>query len=146
MDYMPLNIETLNIILTVIIFCLNGMTIFRYYQSYRYTQFPLQIAIVYSSGWIMVSQIIMVRGVMWSLSWWIYRFLLLFSMIVMIVGLVKQYAVKGTLTESIRSLFTNDPFERITNWIAPSVKALVTATEKKIHIQQGIPLELRCMP
>ena len=68
---------------------------------------------------------------MWSFSWWIYHFLLLASMIVMIIGLVKQYAVKGTLTESIRSLFTNDPFERITNSIAPSVKALVTATEKK---------------
>jgi hypothetical protein len=51
----------------------------------------------------------------------------------MIIGLVRQFAVKGTLTESLRSLFTDNPFERITNSIAPSVKALVTATEKKIH-------------
>jgi putative nucleotidyltransferase with HDIG domain len=130
-DIIPLNAEPLNIIITTVILLLNGITIYNYYQSYRYTQFPLQLAIVYSAGWIGVSQLIMVRGVIWYFSWWIYHFLLLASMIVMIIGLVRQYAVKGTLTESIRSLFTDDPFERITNSIAPSVKALVTATEKK---------------
>ena len=130
-DIVPLNAEPLNLILTIVILLLNGITIYNYYQSYRYTLFPLQIAIVYSAGWIMVSQLIMVRGVMWNFSWWIYHFLLFASMIVMIIGLVRQYAVKGTLTESIRSLFTDDPFERITNSISPSVKALVTETEKK---------------
>jgi putative nucleotidyltransferase with HDIG domain len=129
--FIPLNAKPLNIILTLVTLLLNSVTIYRYYQSYRFTQFPLQIAIVYSSGWLLVSQLIMVRGVLWSFSWWIYHFLLLAAMIGMIIGLVKQYAVKGTLTESIRSLFTNDPFERITNSIGPSVKALVTATEKK---------------
>jgi putative nucleotidyltransferase with HDIG domain len=130
-DIIPLNAEPLNLLLTIVILLLNGITIYNYYQSYRYTLFPLQIAIVYSAGWIMVSQLIMVRGVMWNFSWWIYHFLLFASMIVMIIGLIKQYAVKGTLTESIRSLFTDDPFERITNSISPSVKDLVTATEKK---------------
>lgn len=137
MDHMTLNSKPTNIILTLIIGCLNGITTYRYYQSYRYTKFPLQLAIVYSSGWIIVSQIIMVRGIMWSLSWWIYHFLLLFSMVVMVIGLFKQYAVKGTLSKSIYSLFTNDPFERITNSISPSVKALVTATEKKDSYTAG---------
>jgi putative nucleotidyltransferase with HDIG domain len=129
--FVPLNAKPLNIILTTVTLLLNSVTIYRYYHSYRFTQFPLQIAIVYSSGWLLISQLIMVRGVLWSFSWWIYHFLLLAAMIGMIIGLVKQYAVKGTLTESIRSLFTNDPFEQITNSIGPSVKALVTATEKK---------------
>jgi putative nucleotidyltransferase with HDIG domain len=130
-DIIPLNVKPLNVILTIVILFLNFTSIYRYYQSYKYTQFPLQISIVYSSGWIMVSQVIMVQGKIWNFSWWIYHFLLLASMIVMLIGLIKQYAVKGTLSESIRSLFTNDPLERITNSIAPSVKALVTATEKK---------------
>ncbi len=129
--FLQLNAKPLNIIMTSVTMLLNGVTMFRYYQSYRFTRFPLQLAIVYSSGWLLVSQLIMVRGVLWSVSWWIYHFLLLAAMIVIIIGLVKQYAVKGTLAESIRSLFTNDPFERITNSIGPSVKALVAATEKK---------------
>jgi putative nucleotidyltransferase with HDIG domain len=136
-DIIPLNVKPLNIILTLLILFLNGISIYRYYQSYRYTRFPLQMSIVYSSGWIIVSQIIMLRGVIWSFSWWIYHFLLLASMIAMLIGLVKQYVVKGTLSESIRSLFTNDPLERITNSIAPSVKALVTATEKKDSYTAG---------
>lgn len=130
-DIVPFDSVPMKFILTVVILALNGMTIYRYYQSYRFSQFPLQISIVYSAGWILVSQLIMVRGTIWNFSWWIYHFLLLFSMIVMIIGLVKQYAVKETLTESIRSLFTNDPFERAINGISPSVKELVSATEKK---------------
>ncbi len=56
--------------------------------------------------------------------------------------MVKQYAVKGTLTESIRSLFTNDPFERITNSIAPSVKNMVNAVEKKDTYTAGHTLRV----
>jgi putative nucleotidyltransferase with HDIG domain len=130
-DFVPFDSVQMKFFLTVVILVLNGLTIYRYYQSYRFSQFPLQISIVYSAGLVMVSQLIMVRGTIWNFSWWIYHFLLLFSMIVMIIGLVKQYAVKGTLTESIRSLFTNDPFERAITGISPSVKELVSATEKK---------------
>ncbi len=130
-EIIPLNSEPLSIITTIAILLFNSMTIYRYFQSYRFSRFPLQISIVYSSGWIMVSQLIMVQGVLWSLSWWIYHLLLLFSMIIMLIGLIKQYAVKGSMEGSIRSLFTNDPFERMTNSVSPSVKALVTATEKK---------------
>ncbi|MEH7107851.1 HD-GYP domain-containing protein [Bacillus sp. JJ1764] len=141
-NLIPLNVKPLNILITAVVFLLNGFTIYRYYYSYRYSRFPLQIAIVYSSGWITVSQIIMVRGVLWASSWWIYHFLLLASMIVMIIGLYKQYSVKGTLVNSVRSLFTNDPFERVTHSIIPSVKALVTATEKKDTYTAGHTLRV----
>jgi putative nucleotidyltransferase with HDIG domain len=130
-NFIPENAKVLEITVTSVTILLNCVTIYRYFHSYRYTRFPLQISIVYSSGWIMVSQLIMIRGTEWYFSWWIYHFLLLASMIVMLIGMVQQYAVKGTLTESIRSLFTSDPFERATNSLAPSVKALVTATEQK---------------
>ncbi|WP_059172336.1 HD-GYP domain-containing protein [Bacillus sp. FJAT-27445] len=136
-DIVPLNMNPLKIIITILILVLNGVTIHRYFQSYRFTRFPLQLAIVFSSGWIMVSQIIMVRGLLWSLSWWIYHFLLLGSMVVMIIGLYKQYAVKGTVSESLRSLFITDPFERITNSIPSSIRALVTATEEKDSYTAG---------
>ncbi|WP_156114798.1 hypothetical protein [Paenibacillus sp. FSL R5-0345] len=35
------------------------------------------------------------------------------------------------MKKALRALFTNDPFERITNNTAPSVKALIIAIEKK---------------
>ncbi|MDP4170978.1 MAG: HD-GYP domain-containing protein, partial [Bacillota bacterium] len=82
-------------------------------------------------GWLIVSQLIMILGDMWRLSWWIYHILLLASMVVMLTGLIKQYSAKGTLSGSLRALFTNDPFERVTGSSSPSVKALIVATEKK---------------
>jgi putative nucleotidyltransferase with HDIG domain len=136
-DMIPLNVQPLNGVFTIITIALNLITMFRYYQSYRFSQFPLQISIVYSAGWIIVSQLIMVLGDQWRLSWWIYHFLLLASMIVMLVGLFKQYAVKGSLAGALRALFTNDPFERISGSVSPSVKALIIATEKKDNYTAG---------
>ncbi|MEK3726067.1 HD-GYP domain-containing protein [Paenibacillus sp. FSL H8-0034] len=110
---------------------LNGMTMYRYHQSYRYSRFPLQAAIVYSCCWMINAQLIMVLGETWLLSWWLYHFLLLASMLVMLYGLFKQYAANQSMTLVIRSLFTNDPVERITSCLSPSVKELVLATEIK---------------
>jgi putative nucleotidyltransferase with HDIG domain len=130
-DIIPLTVKPLNYILMISTILLNIITMYRYYQSYRYTRFPLQISIVYSAGWLIVSQLIMTLGETWRMSWWMYHFLLLASMIVVLFGLFKQYAVKGTLGASLRALFTNDPFERISGSLSRSVKDLVIATEKK---------------
>ncbi|UFT99278.1 HD-GYP domain-containing protein [Radiobacillus kanasensis] len=127
----PITARPLNGLLTVFIIALNLVTIWRYYQTYRFSRFPLQIAIVYSAGWFIGAQLIIVMGELWKLSWWIYHFLLLGSVIAMLVGLVKQYGVKGNLIGSIKALYTNDPFERVTNNMSPSVKKLVLATEQK---------------
>jgi putative nucleotidyltransferase with HDIG domain len=130
-DFIPITVRPINGLIMLTTILLNVITMIRYYQSYRYTRFPLQYAIVYSLGWLIVSQIIIVTGELWRMSWWTYHFLLLASMIVMILGLLKQYAVKGTLVKGIKALFTNDPFERITASISPTVKELVIATEQK---------------
>ncbi|HYK73449.1 MAG TPA: HD-GYP domain-containing protein [Pseudoneobacillus sp.] len=130
-DMIPLTVEPLNWILLLVTILLNVVTMFRYYQSYRYSRFPLQISIIYSSGWLLVSQLIMFLGEKWKLSWWTYHFILLASMIVMLVGLIRQYTVKRSLVGSLRALFTSDPFERITSSISPSVRDLVILTEKK---------------
>jgi HD-GYP domain-containing protein (c-di-GMP phosphodiesterase class II) len=131
MDFILVDVHPLNWVTAFIAIFLNIMTMYHYYYSYRYTQFPLQISIVYSSGWLIVSQLIMVTGETWRLSWWIYHILLLLSMIVMLAGLIKQYSSSNSLSGALHALFTADPVERITNCISPSVRALVLATESK---------------
>jgi putative nucleotidyltransferase with HDIG domain len=130
-DFLPLTVKPLNYILMFLTILLNLLTMYRYYQSYRFTRFSLQISIVYSIGWLIVSQMIMIMGDIWKLSWWLYHFLLLGSMIVMLFGLKKQYVEKGTLSLALRALFTNDLLERITSSVSPSVRELVMETEKK---------------
>lgn len=130
-DFIPLNVNPFNWTFAGIVIMLNGITMYRYYTAYLHFRFPLQLAIVYSSGWLIVSQIIMITGDLWRLSWWIYHFLLVASMFVMLVGLYKQYAAKQSLSGAMRALFTSDPIERITNCLSPSIRALMLATEKK---------------
>jgi putative nucleotidyltransferase with HDIG domain len=127
----PWSRQPIKAIVTVISIGLNIVTIYRYYQSYRYSRFPLQLCILYSASLLIAAQIIMVSGTTWMLSWWMYHWLLLISVVMMIIGLVWQYASKKSIVGAIKALFTTDPIERITNSISPSVKALILATETK---------------
>ena len=104
---------------------------YRYWHSYRSARFPLQQAIVYSLGWLIVAQYIMVTGTAWKLSWWLYHVLLLGSMIIMLGGLVKQYFSQGSFTSSIKVLFQADPRAWLEACITPSVRALIMATEAR---------------
>lgn len=104
-EFIRLDVQPFNWTLGSVTIILNLITIYRYYRSYLYSRFPLQIAIVYSSGWLIVSQMIMLAGEVWRLSWWLYHFLLLASMIGMLVGLVKQYAANQSLTGAIRVFY-----------------------------------------
>lgn len=105
------------------------LTIYRYWQSYRAAHFPLQGAIVYSLGWLLASQYIMVTGTIWQLSWWLYHMLLLGSMMMMIGGLIRQYFSQGSFSSSLKVLFQSDPRVWLEACITPSVRALIMATE-----------------
>ncbi len=106
-------------------------TMYRYWHSYRSARFPLQQAIVYSLGWLIVAQYIMVTGTAWKLSWWLYHVLLLGSTVIMLGGLVKQYFSQGSFTSSIKVLFQSDPRAWLEACITPSVRALIMATEAR---------------
>jgi putative nucleotidyltransferase with HDIG domain len=102
---------------------------YRYWESHRYSHFPFQLAVTYIGGWIAVTQIIITTGVTFFLSWWIYHFLLLASVIVAVAGLVTQYRRGDSIVRSIVGLFSNDPGERLAAGISPSVRQLILETE-----------------
>jgi HD-GYP domain-containing protein (c-di-GMP phosphodiesterase class II) len=118
-------------IITVIVVLMNLTTIYSYFRSYRYSKFPLQLAIVYSAGWFLVTQVILAMGELWKLSWWLYHLLLLAAVAVMIGGMLRQYAAHASVTKAFHALFTTDPVERMTNSLSPSVKALIHETESR---------------
>ncbi|MFZ5817864.1 MAG: HD-GYP domain-containing protein [Bacillota bacterium] len=101
-----------------------------YWTAYRYSRLPLQAAILHSSAWLAAAQVIITTGVLWHLSWWLYHFLLLGSMLMMIVGLLAQYASGASLVAAVRGLFATDPVERIEAGVAPSIRRLVIETER----------------
>ncbi|MBM7573367.1 HD-GYP domain-containing protein [Aquibacillus albus] len=136
-NVIPVNQNPLNWLITAMIITLSLHAIIRYMYSYRFSRLPLQLTIVYSTCWLMVSQVIMILGEMWRISWWLYHFLLLFSVIMMLIGLVRQYASKSSVTMAVKSLFHSNPVERIEACISPSIKALVVATEASDEYTAG---------
>jgi len=114
-----------------IIVILNGYTMYSYFQSYRYSKFPMQIAIVYSAGWFIVAEIIIVTGEQWRLSWWSYHLLLLAAMVAMVVGFVRQYGTSRSFVKTIQAMYVTDPGERITNFLPNSVRSLIIQVESR---------------
>ncbi|MEX1028822.1 MAG: HD-GYP domain-containing protein [Paenibacillaceae bacterium] len=136
-DFIPIYENPLKGSAATITLLLNVMAIYRYYQSYRFSRYPLQIHIIYSSGWFIVAQIIMMLGAYYMLSWWIYHFLLLISTINMIVGLIRQNKGGNSIVLAMKALFTTDPIEKVTSCLSPSVKSLINLTETKDSYTSG---------
>jgi len=116
---------------------LNGWAIYRYLQAYISSRFPLQLAIVYSSGWMIIAQLIIVSGEAWNISWWLYHFLLLASVIVMVGGIVNQYVSSKSITASIKLMFRANPRDWINTYMSSSVRELVMTTEARDSYTAG---------
>ncbi|MEK3883454.1 HD-GYP domain-containing protein [Paenibacillus sp. PL2-23] len=118
-------------ITTGLILGMTAWSVYRNLQTFLVSRFPLQLAIVYSSGWMLVAQVILVTGQIWMLSWWLYHFLLLASVIVIAAGIVREYLSSGTLLGSVKRLFRANAQDWIHTCMSPSVQQLVLATEAK---------------
>ncbi|MQC26290.1 MAG: HD-GYP domain-containing protein [Chloroflexi bacterium] len=130
-EWVPVTQAPLRGFVTVITIFFAGVSAYRYWQSYRYSRFPFQLAMTYVGGWIAVSQIIIATGQTFYLSWWIYHFLLLFAVLAVILGLIVQYSSGQSLRLSVQGLFSSDPRDRLEAGLSPSIRALIAATEAR---------------
>jgi len=118
------------IILTVII-ALNSWTIRHYVNNYSISRFPLQLAMAYSTGWLMVAGIIILTGQSWDLSWWTFHGLLFAAVMIMMIGMLLEYWSRGSLLSTFKQLFYIHSFDWMRMYIRPSVKQLVMKTEAR---------------
>jgi HD-GYP domain-containing protein (c-di-GMP phosphodiesterase class II) len=116
---------------SVVVIGLTVWTIRRYWQAYLAWGSPLHFMLVQSCGLLIVSQFIMVTGTTWKLSWWEYHVTLLISVIFMIIGVMRQYAVQDAAGSSLLRLFRANPREWIETCLSPNVRALIMTTEKR---------------
>ncbi|WP_245600168.1 HD-GYP domain-containing protein [Paenibacillus harenae] len=136
-QYFHLKDKTMMWIVTVFIVVVNGWTMLRYLNTYLSSRFPLQMAVVYSSGWMIVAQLIIVTGKAWNASWWLYHFLLLASVIVMVAGIVNQYVSSKSITSSVKLMFRANPRDWINTYMSTSVRELVMTTEARDSYTAG---------
>jgi len=135
--FVPINSSPLKWIATALVLVLAGLAARHYWVAYRYARFPLQFAILCSIGWLAGAQIVVVTTEVWRASWWIYHFLLLGAMVAMLLGLLRQYTMGSSIGLAVKGLMGLDPVERIEAGIAPSIRALVIATETRDRYTAG---------
>ncbi|WP_141680390.1 MULTISPECIES: HD-GYP domain-containing protein [Bacillales] len=124
-------------LISIFVIGLNSWTIYRYLKTYLSSRFPLQMAIVYSSGWMIIAQIIIVSGHTWDMSWWLYHFLLLAAVIVMVIGIVNQYVSSKSISASVKLMFRANPRDWINTYMSTSVRELVMTTEARDSYTAG---------
>lgn len=125
------------LITTFFIVGMNLSTMYRYLQTYLSSRFPLQLAVVYSSGWMILAQLIIVTGKSWMISWWLYHYLLLASVIIMAAGIIKQYVSSGSISSSVKLLFRANPRDWINRHMSTSVRELIMTTEARDSYTAG---------
>ena len=108
----------------------------RFLEGYRLSRSALHLVMLYLVGLIAVSQVIMVMGEVFQLSWWIYHGLLLIAVVAMLVTVATQVQA-GTLYSGLGSLLTDDAERRLAYGLRPEVRALVVATEAKDRYTAG---------
>jgi HD-GYP domain-containing protein (c-di-GMP phosphodiesterase class II) len=135
--FVPMEVAPLKWIAVGITLALSLAAGRHYWMAYRYSQLPLQAAVVCSIGLLGAAQIIEAVGEVWRLSWWTYHFLFLLAMVLMLWGLRRQYATGTSLSTAVKTLFGLNPGERIEAGISPSMRALVIATEARDRYTAG---------
>ncbi|MFC3834037.1 MULTISPECIES: HD-GYP domain-containing protein [Deinococcus] len=102
----------------------------RYWRSWRYTRFPLQLSVVYAGGWLALAQLVIVLNLAWTLSWWVYHVLLVGVSAALLTGLIAQYRDRDVpVGAAVRGLWNNDPDEVLAAGISAPVRALIAQVE-----------------
>lgn len=117
------------ITLSIILF--NTWTVYRHLITYMASRFSFQLAIVYSTGWINTAQIFLITTSPNNVGWWGYHILLFMAVLVMTIGIFREYLHTGSITDSLKQLFRAEPNNWISTYLTPSVKELIIATEAK---------------
>ncbi|MGY2894302.1 HD-GYP domain-containing protein [Deinococcus sp. UYEF24] len=118
-------------VLAIITLALALSAAWRYWQSWRYSRFPLQLAIVYAACWLAGAQVIISLGPAWTVSWWLYHVLLVGVTSAILVGLVmQQRQPRMPLGTVLHGLWNNHPDDLLAAGISVSVQRLVLETER----------------
>lgn len=116
---------------TLVILLLNTWTVYRHLITYMASRFSIQLAIVYSTGWLNTAQVVLATISPNGIGWWAYHILLFLSMIVMMIVIVNEYSHNESLTDSLKQLYRADPDRWIQTYMTSSVSELVKKTETK---------------
>ncbi|MEX2542772.1 MAG: HD-GYP domain-containing protein [Trueperaceae bacterium] len=108
----------------------------RFLEGYRLSGSALHLVMLYVVGWLAVTQLIMILGDVFQLSWWLYHAVLLLAVMMMLVTVARQMHA-GKLSSALGALLSDDAERRLAYGLRPEVRALIVATEAKDRYTAG---------
>lgn len=118
-------------LITIGILLFNTWTVYRHLITYMASRFSIQLAIMYSTGWMNTAQIVLITTSPSNLGWWVYHILLFLSVIAVTLMIIGELKHAESLSVSVKRLYRADPDSWIQTYLTASVKDLVLKTESK---------------
>ncbi len=128
--FVPVQLAPLKFAVASVVLALLALAGWRFLQSYRLSRSPIHLTMLHVVGWVMVSQVIIVSGELFRLSWWLYHLILLAAIVTMLITFARQMRT-GQLGSSLATLVDDDVARRVSYGFRPEVRALVVATEAR---------------
>ena len=128
--FVPVQLAPLKFGVASVVIVMLAVAGWRFLQSYRLSRSPIHLMMLHVVGWVMVSQVIIVLGELFRLSWWLYHLILFAAVATMLVTFVRQMRT-GQLGSSLAALVDDDVGRRVSYGFRPEVRALVVATEAR---------------
>jgi HD-GYP domain-containing protein (c-di-GMP phosphodiesterase class II) len=135
-SFVPVDQDPLRWGMTAVVLLLMAPAGARFLEGYRLSRSALHLVMLYVVGWIVVTQLIMVLGEVYQLSWWLYHLLLLIAVLTMLATVARQMQA-GKLTSALGALLSDDAERRLSYGLRPEVRALVVATEARDRYTGG---------
>jgi HD-GYP domain-containing protein (c-di-GMP phosphodiesterase class II) len=103
----------------------------RYYRVFSLSRLPAAAAMSVGLFFLAQSQITMLFGETWRLSWWLYHVQMLLGFLIPIGGIGYAYARGGSLDTIVEGLFLRDTLAQVERAFPEAIERLIAATEAK---------------
>lgn len=131
LDWVPIQIRSVQLGLGIAGMALIGFAIWRYYQAYLFARLPSQLAMVATLAILLEVQTIILWGRVWHLSWWLYHGLYGVAFLVLFIGWAIEVRRSGTLRAIADALSMRDALAQLNRGLEAPILDLVDAIEIK---------------
>jgi len=135
-SFVPVDQDPLRWGVTALVLLLLAPAGARFLEGYRLSRSALHLVMLHLVGWMAVTQLILILGEVYQLSWWLYHAVLLLAVVTMLATVARQMRA-GKLTSGLGALLSDDAERRLAYGLRPEVRALVVATEAKDRYTGG---------
>jgi HD-GYP domain-containing protein (c-di-GMP phosphodiesterase class II) len=137
LDWVPIQRRSVQFAVGLPSLGLAAFAAWRYFQAYQFARLPAQLAMAGTLVLLLEVQVIILWGVVWHLSWWLYHGLYAAAFIVLFAGWAIEVRRAGTLRAIADALSMRDALAQLNRGLESPIVELVDAIEIKDQATYG---------